>query len=200
VVAAVAYPTNPVDKVWRGPVAPMIPSWLVTILIGVVALFFLLIPFIAGDAQSLRIFILFAVLAGLLTIYLARDALGKRPWRIEVGAQGLTLGLPAGRSLIHNPAACRRTIAVADVAAVQARDEVYKGLVSAQMHRAHRLLLKDGSDIPLFEERALGTRIATASLNPIAADLATQLGAPFNDLGMAQGVNGLLGAVFRPRS
>jgi len=87
-------------------------------------------------------------------------------------------------------------VAVTDIAAVQARDEASKGFLSAQMHRAYRLLLKDGSDIFLFEERALRTGIATPSLNPIAIDLAKHLNAPFNDLGMAQGVSGLLGVIF----
>ncbi len=105
------------------------------------------------------------------------------------------LDMPAGRSLIHNPPAIKRTIAISDIAAVQARDEAYRGLLSAQMHRAYRLLLKDGSDIFLFEERALGTNIATASLNPTATDLAAHLGVPFTDLGMAQGINGLFGVV-----
>ena len=174
----------------------MLLSWLGAVFIGALAPFFLVMAFVANNKTVLAVFIPLAVLQALLACYVARDALGKRPWKVKIGPSGLSVDLPAGRSLIHNPPGCKRTIAGADVAQVQARTEVYKGLFFAQAHRAYRLLLQDGSDIFLFEERALATSIASAPLNPVAADIAAHLGTTFSDLGVAQGHGGLLGAIF----
>ena len=180
---------------WRGPIAPMIVSWVGAVLVGAIAPFFVLIALVGHDPTILAVFLALAVLMALMAIYVGRDALGKRPWRVDIAGSDLTVDLPAARSLIHNPPACQRTLPAGDVGQIQARTELYRGLLSAQAHRAYRLLLKDGSDIFLFEERAVGTRMATPSLDRVAAEIAGRLKVPYADLGTAEGRGGVLGAV-----
>jgi hypothetical protein len=136
------------------------------------------------------------VFCGLLTAYVWRDMRGKRPWRIEIEPGVLSLDLPAGRSLIHNPPACKAVVPAEDIAGIETRLEVYKGLVQSMMQRPFRLVRKDGTDIFLFEERALETRLATAPLTPVATDIAASLGVTLKDLGMAKAGAGILGAWF----
>jgi hypothetical protein len=197
--AARDHPETPAGKVWRYATAPMVSSAIGAVFIGAVTLFLLVFSFILSATDGLRIglFMLALVLfTGFMTVYVARDALGKRPWRIDIEPDHLILDLPAIRSLIHNPPAYKGTVAVADIAAVETRLEAYKGWFSAMLQRAYRLRLKEGDDIFLFEDRAVGTVLSGAPLYPVCADIAQRTGLPFDDLGMAQGINGLLGVAF----
>lgn len=137
-----------------------------------------------------------ALVMGFFTLYVGRDMLGKWPWRIEIEPEALTLDLPAARSLIHNPPACHETVPVADIAAIETRLEAYKGWIGSMMQRSYRLVLKDKPAIFLFEDRALGTALANGSLYPVVEDISLRTGLPLKDLGMTQGVNGLLGVLF----
>jgi len=131
------------------------------------------------------------LLAG-LTGYVARDLRGKWGLRVVLDTQSLVLDLPAGRSLIHRPAAQHTTIAYADVAAIETRLEAYGTLGMEMMQRAYVLRRKSGELIFLFEDRAIGTPFANPLFPRLAADIAARAGVPLRDLGMVEGGGGLL--------
>jgi hypothetical protein len=130
-------------------------------------------------------------LAG-LTGYVARDLRGKWGLRVALGTQSLMLDLPAGRSLIHRPAAQHTTIPYADVEAIETRLEAYGSLGMKMMQRAYVLRRKSGELIFLFEDRAIGTPLENPLFPRLAADIAERAGIPLRDLGMVEGDGGLL--------
>jgi hypothetical protein len=193
------HPTAPQGKVWRLSSAPMVQSGIGVAMLGSTTAFLFVMAISMVGFAGWRVGIgmmAMAAFCGLLVLYVWRDMLGKRPWRIDIEPDGVTLDLPANRSLIHRPPACKTTVPVSDIAAIETRLEVYKGFGGSMMQRPYRLLRKDGEGIFLFEERALDTRMATASLRPVAEDIASRTGAPFKDLGMASANSGLLGVWF----
>lgn len=131
-----------------------------------------------------------------LTVYVWRDMRGKLGGLIVLDRSSLTLRLPGGRSLIHNPPRCRETVSFSDVEAVETRLEAYGAQGMGMMQRAYCLKRRSGPPIFLFEERALGTRLTDRSLHEVAAEIASRTGVPLDDLGMVQGRGGILGAWF----
>ena len=99
---------------------------------------------------------------GALTGYTWRDLRGKWGLRVVLDADAVTLDLPAGRSLIHRPPPQHLIVPYADIAAIDARFEAYGSLGMEMMQRAYVLRRKSGELIFLFEERALGTRMASS--------------------------------------
>jgi hypothetical protein len=134
-----------------------------------------------------------ACLMAALTDYVWRDFAGK--WRLHVvlDADAVTLDLPAGRSLIHRPLAQHLTIPYADIAAVESRLEGYRSFGMESMQCAYVLRRKDNELIFLFEDRAVGTAMASSLFGGIAAELAARAGGTVHDLGMVAGKGGLLG-------
>jgi hypothetical protein len=193
------HPTTPNGKVWRLSSQPMIQSGVGVAILGATTamLFVMAISMVGFAGWRVGIGMMaMAAFCGMLVLYVWRDMRGKRPWRIDIEPDGVSLDLPADRSLIHRPPACKTTVPVADISAIETRLEVYKGFGGSIMQRPYRLVRKDGDAIFLFEERALDTRMATASLRPVAADIASRTGAPFRDLGMASASSGILGVWF----
>jgi hypothetical protein len=127
-----------------------------------------------------------------LTGYVLRDLRGKWGLRVELGAQAMRLDLPGGRSLIHRPPAEHRTIPYADIAGVETRLEAYESIGLANMQRAYVLRTKTGELIFLFEDRALGTKLAVPMFDQLAADIAARAHVAIRDLGMVKGKGGVL--------
>jgi hypothetical protein len=109
-------------------------------------------------------------------------------------SDAVALDLPAGRSLIHRPPAQHLIIPYADIDAIDARFEAYGSLGMEMMQRAYALHRKNGELIFLFEERALGTAMASSMFADIVADLAARAGLRLRELGTVEGKGGLLGA------
>ena len=134
-----------------------------------------------------------AAFMGALAGYVWRDLRGKLGLRVVLGADAVTLDLPRGRSLIHRPAALHLTIPYADIAGIESRYEAYGSLGMEMMQRAYVLRRKSGALVFLFEERALGTGMASTMFADIVADLAARAGIAVHDLGTVEGKGGFLG-------
>jgi hypothetical protein len=134
-----------------------------------------------------------ACLMAALTDYVWRDLAGK--WRLHVvlDTDAVMLDLPAGRSLIHRPPLQRLTVRYADIAAVESRLEGYRTFCMENMQRAYVLRRKDNELVFLFEDRALGTAMASSLFSGIAAALAARAGGKVHDIGMVAGQGGVLG-------
>ena len=130
---------------------------------------------------------------GALTGYVWWDLRGKVGLRVVLGADAVTLDLPAGRSLIHRPTAQHLIVPYADIAAIEARYEAYGSLGMEMMQRAYVLRRKSGELIFLFEERALATGMASTIFADIANDLAARAGVTIRELGTVEGRGGFLG-------
>jgi hypothetical protein len=150
---------------------------------------------VIGFATNWALGLFMAAAAGLicaLTAYVWRDFGGKWGLRIDLDRDAVTLVLPSGRSLIHRPPAQHVTVPYADIEGVETRLEAYGSLGMETMQRAYVLHNKSGELIFLFEERALGTGMASSMFGQIAADVAARAGVAVKDLGMAEGRGGLL--------
>jgi hypothetical protein len=193
-------PKVPGRRVWRRSNGRAVASGAAAVLIGLMSLaLFGVAGFVVRTPSEATLCLAMVALAAFmaaLTAYVWRDMRGKLGCVILLDAAGVTLRLPAGRSLIHNPPACREVVPWSDVAAVETRQEAYASLLGAIMQRAYRLTRKTAPAIFLFEERALGTRLADPTLRPIAEELAARAGVALDDLGMAQGRGGILGVWF----
>ena len=196
-------PSTPGSRVWRRSSGPAIASGVAAVFIGCLGLggvgfgLTLVSGLFGPGGWPIGLFML-AMAAFMLGLaaYCWRDMKGKRGATIALDETNLTLRLPGGRSLIENPPPCRATMPLADVAAVEMRLQVYRTLGMAMMQRAYRLRRRSGPPIFLFEERALGTRIAETSMLGVAEEIATRAGVPLDDLGMAEGRAGVLGMWF----
>lgn len=184
---------------WTMPAAPaLISGFGAAFCAATAVILFALAVWIArvqGVGVGLFMLAMTAVIV-LLALYAARDARGKWGGRITIDSGRIALDLPPGRSLVYDPPACKTDFSLADIAAVETRLTALSSLGAANMQRPYRLVKKDGSDIFLFEDRALGTLLATADHKPVAEEIARRSGAPLNDLGMARGSAGLLGVAF----
>lgn len=155
--------------------------------------------FASGALQGVGMLLLVLAFIGVmsgLTRYIWRDMQGKRPTSIRLDAQGITLHLPAGRSLIHAPPRCKTTIAWQDVSAIETRLEVYRAQGMANMQRAYRLVRRTRAPIFLFEQRAIGTGLEGPSMQALATEIAERADVSLSDLGMVRGRGGILGAWF----
>jgi hypothetical protein len=132
-----------------------------------------------------------SVMAG-LTGYVLRDLRGKWGLRVELLADRMVLDLPAGRSLIHRPVAQHLTIPYTDIDAVETRLEAYPSLGMEIMQRVYVLSRNQGDRVFLFEDRALGTALATPMVSKIAAAIVARAHVPLRDLGMVEGRGGFL--------
>lgn len=129
-----------------------------------------------------------------LTWLLWRDMRGKRAQSIRLSSSGLSLHLPAGRSLIHNPPGCHETVLWSDVIAIETRLEAYVSQGLTNLQRVYRLMRHSGEPIFLFEERGLDTTIASAPMDALAGEIARRAKVRVTDRGMVQGRGGVLGA------
>jgi hypothetical protein len=127
-----------------------------------------------------------------LTGHVARDLHGKWGTRVVMDDPMLTLDLPSGRSLIHRPPTQHLRIPYADIEAIETRLEAYGSLGMGIMQRAYVLHRKNGELIFLFEDRALGTGLASDMFSKLAADIAERAHVPLRDLGMVEGRGGVL--------
>jgi hypothetical protein len=126
-----------------------------------------------------------------LTHYLARDVIGKWRGHIALTSAHLELDLAAHRSLIHEPPRLQAAVPYAHITCVETRLEGYRSFGLAMIQRSYRLRRRFGEPILLFEQRALGTNIQTASLDALAREIATSAKAPIDDLGMVEGKAGI---------
>ncbi len=181
--------------VFRLPRSAWLLSLFAAIVIGAVSLFlagFAVFAFIHSWSLGLFMTAVACFTAG-LTGYVSRDLSGKWGLQITLGADAVTLDLPAGRSLIHRPPAQHLTVPYADIAALETRLEAYGSLGMKMMQRAYVLRRWSGGSIFLFEERALATGIASSYFAGVASELSARAGLPWRDLGMVEGRGGLLG-------
>jgi len=193
-------PSVPHRRVWRRSSWGAVGSGLAAMLLGLLTLFLLvmviLVARMSGELLMSTFSLAMVGAMAALTAYVWRDMRGKMGGLIILDEASLTLRLAGGRSLIHNPPSCRETVPFGDVEAVETRLEAYGAQAMSMMQRAYRLKRRGKPAIFLFEERALGTRMTGQSLQAIAAEIASRAGVPLNDLGMAQGRGGILGAWF----
>ncbi len=193
-------PSAPGRRVWRPSGRRAVGSGLVAIVLGLLTLFQLVVCVwfagMPGGLPESLFLLIFPGLMAALTAYVWRDMRGKLGGLIVLDGSSLTLHLTGGRSLIHNPPPCHETIPFGVIEAVETRLEAYGAQTMGMMQRTYRLRRRSGPPIFLFEERALGTRLADHSLQVVAAEIAQRAGAPLNDLGMVQGRGGILGAWF----
>jgi hypothetical protein len=186
---------TPARRDFRIPLGPRLLSLFGVVVLagmsGLLAIFAILL--VRADRRVSLVVATVACLMAALTDYVWRDFAGK--WRLHVvlDADAVTLDLPAGRSLIHRPPAQYLTIPYADIAAVESRLEGYRSFGIESMQRAYVLRRKDNDLIFLFEDRALGTAMASSLFSGIAAELAARAGSAVHDIGMVAGQGGVLG-------
>ncbi len=140
--------------------------------------------------------LVFIGVMGALARLVWRDMRGKMAMSITLTDAGLTLRLPPGRSLIHDPPRVAETIAWSDVRAVETRLEMYGAQGMAMMNRVYRLRRREGEPVFLFEERGLESNLQTASMRAIAEEIASRAGSTVRELGTFEGRGGFLGAWF----
>ena len=185
----------PARHVFRIPLGPRLLSLFGVVVLaavsGFLAVFAILL--VRADWRVSLVLAAAACLMAALTDYVWRDFTGK--WRLHVvlGADAVTLELPAGRSLIHRPPPQHMAIPYADIAAVESRLEGYRTFGMENMQRAYVLRRKDNELIFLFEDRALGTAMESSLFGGIAAELAARAGGKIHDIGMVAGKGGVLG-------
>jgi hypothetical protein len=196
----VADPATSARRVWRRSSGPALASGVTAILIGILALGLFgvsaLVFRMPGGQQVTGFMLVLVAFTGALAAHVWRDMRGKRGGSIILDRHTLTLQLSRGRSLIHDPPACRETIDLADIKAVETRLECYGAQGLGMVQRAYRLVRRDGASIFLFEERALASALQDPSLRPVAQAIAEAAGVPLNDLGMVAGRGGFLGVWF----
>jgi hypothetical protein len=186
---------TPARRDFRIPLGPRLLSLFGVVVLagmsGFLAVFAILL--VRADWRVSLVVAAVACLMAALTDYVWRDFAGK--WRLHVvlDADAVTLDLPAGRSLIHRPPPQHLTIPYADIAAVESRLEGFRTFGIENMQRAYVLRRKDNDLIFLFEDRALGTAMASSLFSGIAAELAARAGGTVHDIGMVAGQGGVLG-------
>lgn len=186
-------PASPGLRVWRRSGAPAIVSGAACALFILLALgLWTWAPTLGDETLAWPLFATGLVILAFAAL-MWRDMIGKRGARIVFDADSATFSLPRGRSLIHRPPAVRSRIRFADMVAVETRLEAYGSLMR---QRTYRLVPRDGPPIFLFEDRAVGTRMATPSLRAVAEEIASRAGLELTELPAAEGRAGLLGAWF----
>jgi hypothetical protein len=188
--------TQLTPRVFRVPLSVRLGCLFGAAVVAAVSIFLIAAALIIFLKFNWALGLLMLALAALVTglaLYTLRDLAGKWGLRVTLDADGATLDLPSGRSLIHRPQALHVTIPYADVAAVETRLEAYGTLGMEMMQRAYVLRRKSGELVFLFEERALATGFASSTFAGVISDLAARAGVEVKDLGMAEGEGGLLG-------
>ena len=186
---------TPARRDFRIPLGPRLLSLFgVVVLAGVSGLLGIFaILLVRADWRVSLVVAAAACLTAALTDYVWRDFAGK--WRLHVvlDVDAVTLELPSGRSLIHRPPAQHLTVPYAEIATVESRLEGYRSFGMESMQRAYVLRRRDNELIFLFEDRALGTAMASSLFGGIAAELAARAGGTVHDIGMVAGQGGVLG-------
>ena len=186
---------TPARRDFRIPLGPRLLSLFGVVVLagvsGLLAIFAILL--VRADWRVSLVVAAAACLMAALTDYVWRDLAGK--WRLHVvlDADAVTLDLPSGRSLIHRPPAQHLTVPYAEIATVESRLEGYRSFGMESMQRAYVLRRRDNELIFLFEDRALGTAMASSLFGGIAAELAARAGGTVHDIGMVAGQGGVLG-------
>jgi hypothetical protein len=186
---------KPAPQIFRLPLGPRLLSLFGVIVLGLVTAIMVAFAVVAFTAQwALGLFTMaVACFLAALTGYVWRDLSGKWGLQLALDADAVTLTLPAGRSLIHRPPQLHLTIPYADIESIETRLEAYGSFGIGMMQRAYVLRRKDNALIFLFEERALGTAMASSLFADIASELAARAGGKLHDLGMVEGKNGFIG-------
>jgi len=182
----------------RWPLGARLGSLFVTLLIGVVAFPFLFLGVaLVANGELLGLFIAaVGAFMCLLFAYVLRDTRGKVGWRIAIGADGLRLDLPGGRSLIHRPKPVHTQIGFNEIEAIETRLEAYSGIGMTNMQRIFMLKLKAGDLIIVGEDRALATGLASAVLSKAITQIRRFRDLEVRDLGMVEGRSGFLTILF----
>lgn len=108
-----------------------------------------------GQPGESAILIVLAVFIAVLGLYVWNDAVAKFGWRAQIAGPRLALTLPPTRSYLSRPPGFSGEMALADIAAVEWREEAYAmGPVSVVV-KAWSLRLKDGTRIVLGEDRPI---------------------------------------------
>jgi hypothetical protein len=201
------HPSRPGVRVWRRSSWSAVGSGItlsLCVLLSVSVLAAALAPVLAPapmplDTQTIALgvgIVLFLGVMAAIGHLLWRDMRGKSGASITLAEDGVTLRLPAGRSLIHAPPRCRMTIPWSNVKCIETRREIYGAQGMAMMNRVYRLRLNDGDPIFLFEQRGLRSNVVTPSMQEIAEEMAARAGGHVRDVGKYEGRGGLLGAWF----
>ena len=182
-------------RIFRLPLGPRLLSVFgVTVLGLVTGIIIALAVFAFTQQWVLGLFMMaVACFIAALTGYVWRDLSGKWGLWLALDADAVTLNLPAGRSLIHRPPMQHLTIRYADIELIETRLEAYGSLGMEMMQRTYVLRRKNNDLVFLFEDRALGTGLASSLFTNIAAELAARAGGKLQDIGMVEGKNGFLG-------
>ena len=138
--------------------------------------------------------LVFVGIMGALAWLVWRDMRGKMAMSITLTGAGITLRLPPGRSLIHDPPRVSETIAWSDVRAIETRLEMYGAQGMAMMNRVYRLTRRSGDPLFLFEERGLQSNLQSQTMEAIATEIAARAGGTVRELGTFEGRGGFLGA------
>ncbi len=195
--SATAARGRPPRQTFRLPLAPrLFSAFTVAAVAGAAAIMALLAILVALKGEWAFGALFLAPLTGFmayLASYVANDMQGKWRLRLAFEPDSLVLDLPAGRSLIHHPAAQHLSIPYAEIAAIEFRLEGYRSLGTAMMQRSYVLRRKPGDVIFLFEDRAIGTAYQSSYFPPVVAEIAARAGVPVIDRGMVEGGGGALG-------
>jgi hypothetical protein len=189
-------PASPAQTEFRTPLGPRLLSLVAVLVLAAATIFQLLVGlFLLVKGQWLVVALVVlacACLMAALTDYVGRDLRGKWGLRVALQPNGLALDLPAGRSLIHRPAAQHLTIPYDQIEAIETRLEAYGSLGMEIVQRAYVLRRKSGDLIFLFEDRALATDFESHMFSKLATEIAARAHVPLRDLGMVEGRGGAL--------
>jgi hypothetical protein len=189
-------PASPAQTEFRTPLGPRLLSLVAVLVLAAATIFQLLVGlFLLVKGQWLVVALVVlacACLMAALTDYVGRDLRGKWGLRVALQPNGLALDLPAGRSLIHRPAAQHLTILYDQIEAIETRLEAYGSLGMEIVQRAYVLRRKSGDLIFLFEDRALATDFESHMFSKLATEIAARAHVPLRDLGMVEGRGGAL--------
>ncbi|MDP3660973.1 hypothetical protein [Phenylobacterium sp.] len=140
---------------------------------------------VVRESPAVGLFILvIAVLMVLLTLVVAIEARDRWRTRIRIVGGEVTLSLP--RYLERPP--LERAVPLADLAAVDWREEVFRSIGLSAMHQAYALALNDGTRLVMGGDKQMaGSFYAEA-----ARTIAERAGVPIRQLGMFDGHGGVM--------
>lgn len=183
---------------FRLPLSARLLSLFGTVFIGATSLlmfgFLVVVLMIDQWAVGVVVAVATAIMVA-LTRYVARDLQGKWGLRVVLDGDSAQFLLPKNRSLIHVTERQDIVVPYADIAAIETRLEAYPTFGMVNMQRPYVLRLKNGGDVFLFEERAVGTGLQSSYFGALVDDIAARSKAPVRDLGMSEGKGGVLGVV-----
>jgi hypothetical protein len=176
--ATSANATRSAPRIFRLPLGPRLLSVFGVTVLGLATGIIIAFAVFAFTQQWVLGLFMMAVACFIaaLTGYVWRDLSGKWGLWLALDADAVTLNLPAGRSLIHRPPMQHLTIRYADIESIETRLEAYGSLGVEMMQRAYVLRRKNNDLIFLFEDRALGTGMASSLFTNIASELAARAG------------------------